>query len=317
MSAAITTGIFGAWRRRRRRRADSSKICQDAVSPFSADDPNVRLMASRTRARVVTFGLSPDADITATDISSSWPNRLALTVAYGNERQHIQTRHVGEFWTMSVLAAVACGVACGVDLKSCASAIARAEPKSGRYSVHQVPDGPVFVYDHKAPVWTIPHCLAFLENARAPRKTVIFGTLSDTASKSSQIYRRIARQALDVADRVVFVGQGAGYIGKLREGGTGDRLLGFQTAYEASAYFAVHAISDELIVLKGSRSTDHLERIMLSRFESVVCWKERCGEQLDCPKCRRYARPYPPLQQAKSPVEEAVSAGRSSGLPIG
>ncbi|MGD9501577.1 MAG: Mur ligase family protein [Methyloceanibacter sp.] len=265
------------------------------IAILNADDPNVIGMRTRTKARIVTFGLSPDADVTASDISSHWPDCLALTVAYGGERQRIQTKHAGEFWTTSVLAAVACGVACGVDLKSCASAIERVEPKFGRYSVHPVPGGPVFVYDHKAPVWTIPHCLAFLANAVAPRRTVVFGTISDTASKSSQVYRRVARQALDAADRVVFVGQGAHHIRKLRQAEIGDRLVGFQTVYEASAYFKEQALTDELIVLKGSRTADHLERIMLSQLGPVVCWKERCGRKLDCPNCSRYTRPSPPV----------------------
>ena len=267
---------------------------RSGIAILNADDPNVFGMRSRTNARVVTFGLSPEADITATDISSDWPDCLALTVAYGGERRRIQTRHAGEFWATSVLAAVACGVACGIDLKHCAEAIERAKPKFGRYSVHSVPGGPVFVYDHKAPAWTIPHCLDFLAKATAPRKTVIFGTISDSPAKSGQLYRRVARQALEIADRVAFVGQGAHYLRKLRQDEIGDRALGFQTAYEASAYFKEQALPNELIVLKGSRSADHLERIMLSQFGPVVCWRERCGRKLDCHNCSRYTRPCPP-----------------------
>jgi UDP-N-acetylmuramoyl-tripeptide--D-alanyl-D-alanine ligase len=115
------------------------------IAILNADDPNVRSMAVRTRARIVTFGLAPDAHVRATGVSSDWPNRLSLTVIHGDDAQHIQTRLVGEFWTTSVLATIACGVACGVDLKSCTKAIERLEPKTGRYSVHQVPGGPVFL----------------------------------------------------------------------------------------------------------------------------------------------------------------------------
>lgn len=277
---------------------EKSRLVEDlpkrGIAILNADDPNVRSMASRTRARVVTFGLSPDADVRATGISSNWPNHLALTVICGNESQHLQTRLVGEFWSTAVLAAVACGVACGLDLKTCATAIESVEPKFGRYSVHQVPGGPIFVLDYKAPVWTIPHCFAFLAAAGAPRKTIVFGTLSDYPGSASKRYRRVAREALSVADRVVFVGPHSGYIGKLRQGEIGDKLFAFQTVYEADAYFKEHALPDELTVLRGSPFVDHLERIMLSQFGPVVCWKERCGKKLACPQCGDYARPHPP-----------------------
>src|SRR5262245_33837156 len=128
MSAAITTKVFAPWRGRQRRRAGSSKICRGAGLPFST--PTIRMSEAwpRARARVVTFCLAAEADVRATCISSNWPDRLALTVSHGNESQHIQTRLVGAFWTTSVLAAVACGIACGLDLQTCADALASVEP---------------------------------------------------------------------------------------------------------------------------------------------------------------------------------------------
>jgi len=294
-------------------------LARRGIAILNADDPNVRSMASRTRARVVTFGLAPGADVRATDISSNWPNRLALTVVFGNESEHIQTRLVGEFWATSILAAVACGIACGLDLRTCAKAVATVQPHFARYSVHQVPEGAAFVLDHKAPVWTIPHSLGFLAAASAPRKTLVLGTLADYAGATGPRYRRIAREALNVADRVVFVGPSAGHVDKLRQGDIGERLLAFATVHEASAYFHQHTLRDELILIKGSIAVDHLERIILSQFEPVVCWKERCGRKLRCPECRSYTYPYPPAPQPKSPIEaeEAVQAGASSALAQG
>jgi UDP-N-acetylmuramoyl-tripeptide--D-alanyl-D-alanine ligase len=263
---------------------------------LNADDPFVRAMANRTRARVITYGRSPDADVRATDISSSWPHRLTLTVIYGAENEQIRTRLVGEHWTTSVLSAVACGIVCGIDLKSCAKAIEAFEPIFGRYSVHNPLGGAFYVFDHKAPYWTTAASFAFISNARAPRRTIVFGTISDYpgGASASTRYRRIAREALQVADRVIFVGPHASHVSKLRQSEFQDRLFGFQTAYEANAFVAENVVAGELIYLKGSASVDHLERIMLTQLDRVVCWRERCGRERFCPTCRNYRRPHPP-----------------------
>jgi UDP-N-acetylmuramoyl-tripeptide--D-alanyl-D-alanine ligase len=266
---------------------------RNGTAILNADDPHVRAMASRTRAKVLTFGVSPEAHIRATEISSVWPDRLKLTIIYDQYKLRVQTRLVGEHWSTSVLAAVACGIACGIDLKTCAHIVEMFEPMFGRYSIHATPDRETYILDtQKAPFWTIASGLAFVKAAHAPRKTVVFGTISDYPGAGGSRYRRVARDALAVADRVVFVGSNAGHIDKLRQGEDGGKLFGFQTSYEASAFLNNDVARGELIYVKASLA-DHLERIML--FKQVVCWRERCGENWSsCPGCSEFRKPYTP-----------------------
>ena len=80
------------------------------------------------------------------------------------------------------------------------------------------------------------------------------------------------------------------YVEKLRQGELAEKILAFRTAFEASDYFKEHVLPDELIVLKELR-VDHLERIMLSLSEPVVCWMEHCRVKVVCSKCADYKRP--------------------------
>ena len=271
----------------------------EAVPPhgtviLNADDPNVRAMRPRCRGRVVTYGLSPDADIRGMDVSSVWPDRLVLTVTHGDQSIRIATQLVGEIWVTTVLAAVACGLVCGLDLKACAEAVASFEPHFGRYSVHRTPEGPVYVIDLKGVDWTIPASFAFLEQARAVRKTVVFGTLSDYSAKAGKKYRRVARDALKVADRVIFVGAQASHVERRREGEMRDRLFEFQTTQQAAEFVRQNSQPGELILLKGTITIDHLERIMLSHTDRVVCWRHGCGRMQSCQVCPDYRKPSPP-----------------------
>lgn len=285
---------------------------RNGVAILNADDPLVIAMAGRTRARVLTFGLSPDADVRATAVSGKWPERLRVTATHAGESVDLRTGLIGEHWVTSVLAAVACGLACGLDLRACAAAVAGCGPMFGRYSEHTGAKGQVFILDHvKAPVWTVPLGLKFVGAARAPRKTVVFGTLSDYSGAASPRYRKAAREALGVADRVVFAGPQSGHVERLRNDSLGDRLFNFATTYQASAFLASTAMPGELIYIKASL-VDHLERIMLSQLREVVCWRERCGVKTkSCPYCWRFSKPSP----APFGVQEGEqSAGLSTAM---
>ena len=262
---------------------------------LNIDDPLVLAMTERTRARIITFGLAPEADIRGSAVAACWPNRLSLMVSYGEERLHVATQLVGEHWAISVLAAMACGLAFGLDMAVCARAVASVEPVFARYSAHGNPGGPAYVLDSlKAPYWTISAGFKFMQTASAPRKTIVFGTISDYRGKAGRYYRRVAREALEVADRVVFVGPHSSHIAKLCEGEAHGRLFAFQTVYDASDFFAKRSLPDELIYVKASRTADHLERIMLSQLDEVVCWRERCKKACNCQTCKSYRKPTPP-----------------------
>ena len=261
----------------------------------------------------MTYGVSENAGIRGSAISGQWPDRLALTVAHEGTAVRIETQLVGEHWVTSVLAAVACGIACGLDLETCAAAVKSVEPSFGRCSVHPRPDGGVYVLDsRKAPYWTIPSSLQFVADARASRKTILFGTISDYSGAAGARYRRAGRDALEVADRVIFVGPNSGSAAKLRTGALRDRLFTFPTAYQAHAYLQATRVANELIYVKASIS-DHLERLMLAELDAVVCWKERCKLKYDCQTCPRYR--IPEAAPGAAAASDTPAKGRLRATP--
>lgn len=276
---------------------------ENGFAILNADNPHVINMAERTRARLMTFGVSPHADLRATEVSSVWPDRLSMKVAHRGETVRVETLLVGEHWVTAVLAAIAVGVVSGIDLKNCAEAVKGVEPVFGRYSVHRRSDDAAYVLDtHKSPLWTIGQGLAFVRTAQAPRKTIVFGFISDYAGKAGRVYRNAARSALQVADRVIFVGEHSQHVSQLRQGQARNKLFSFETSFQASAFLASDKKAGELIYVKAMFS-DHLERVMLSQLEEVVCWRERCGEWAPCTHCSNYrkgaAPPFALVQTAR------------------
>jgi UDP-N-acetylmuramoyl-tripeptide--D-alanyl-D-alanine ligase len=256
---------------------------------LNADDPRVWAMRERTVGRVVSYGRSESADVRAEDVSSRWPQRLSLTVACEGERISVETRLLGEHWSEAVLAALATATALSIPLGAAARAVQEVPPAECRMSELETPDGVTFVLDTwKAPLWTVEACCRFLESARAARRVLVFGTISDYSGKGGRRYRAIARRALEVADLVLFVGDLAN---SARPGG---RVHSFRTAYEASRFLERWLRPGDLVLLKGSQRADHLERLALAHKSEVSCWRHRCGRWENCRDCELRADAFVP-----------------------
>jgi UDP-N-acetylmuramoyl-tripeptide--D-alanyl-D-alanine ligase len=265
------------------------------IAVLNADDPYVVAMRTRTRARVVTYGLSADAMVRGEDITSAWPARLSLTVAYKAEKVRINTQLLGEHWASSVLAAVATGVARGVTLSECARAVEKVAPVEGRLSPHETADGITFVRDDwKASLWTVPASLRFMQTARARRRIVIIGTISDYPGAASKKYRAVARQALEVAEKVIFVGHYAHNALKVLSDARDDRLIAFNSMYALNLFLRDYLAVGDLVLLKGSGGADHLQRLVLARDDAIACWREKCGRYVFCTQCALRQRAFVP-----------------------
>ena len=266
----------------------------DGVAILNADDPHVRAMAGRTRARVITYGVAEDAEVRGSEIAAAWPDRLSLTLSYGGEARHVQTRLLGEHWATAVLAAAAAALAAGATLDDCVAGLAATEPTPGRMCPHELPGGAVMIDDSvKAPHWTMPTAIRFMETARARRKTIVVGTMSDYGGTRTTKYRDVARAALAAADEVCFVGPNSGAVRKVAAGEGKGRLFMFDGAKDLADHLAGGLESGDLVIIKASRA-DHLERAILQQTIGVACWREKCGRHIPCKDCDLRLVPSPP-----------------------
>lgn len=235
----------------------------DGLAVLNADDPLVAAMAEGCRCRIATFGRAEGTDFHILNATSIWPDRLRFEVAYRDRNIVVNSRMVGTHWTLSLSAALLTALELGADLDDCLKIIESREPAFNRMSVHAAPHGAWYVLDaEKASFFGIEACIDFLEAACAPRKTAIFGMISDYPGASRSHYNKVARMALDKADRVVFTGKEAQRVRRL-VGEYPDRLLVIDRPQDVVAMLAEDAIADEVIYVKASRAT-RLSRVFVS-----------------------------------------------------
>jgi len=241
----------------------------NGVAVLNAEDPLVMGMRSRCPGRrVLTFAVNSEADVRADDVQSCWPALLSFRASHGSESAVVQTQLCGAHWASAAVAALAAAIAAGVSLRDAAIGLGAVKPFFARMEPRTRADGVTFVRDDvKAPLWTVPASLAFLGDATAQRKIAVIGTVSDYRGESRRVYVDIARQAMKVADHVIFVGAHASQALRARRNADESRLQGFNTLAAAHAYLATLRCDGALVLLKGSNE-DRLDLLALERLPS-------------------------------------------------
>jgi UDP-N-acetylmuramoyl-tripeptide--D-alanyl-D-alanine ligase len=269
---------------------------------LNVDDALVRDMRHRTRATVVTFGLHHDADFAARDVSGDWPDRVQFTLLAHGTRHHVRTQLVSEHLIGSALAALAIAYTLGVPVEQAVERLATLPPSARRMSADTIAPGIAVVRDDfKATSDSLGEVLDFLARARAARKVLVVGRISDYPGRSRRVYTAFAAAAVAVVDLLVFVGERPeGLWGGPRRG-TPEFLAEFSgqrarvelcaTVQEAGQFVSGYLQPGDLLVLKASGPTDHLERVALMHQTDVRCWRAHCGQVLSCDACALLDRP--------------------------
>ncbi|MBI2865040.1 MAG: UDP-N-acetylmuramoyl-tripeptide--D-alanyl-D-alanine ligase [Chloroflexi bacterium] len=233
------------------------------VAVLNADDDLVRLMARRTRARVLLYGCAGTSDVRADNVETAGIDRVEFDLDLSGRRSHVKLPLPGRHSVANALAAAAVGLAEGLDP---ADIVAGLEGESYRARVRVAPgiNGCVVIDDsyNASPVSTI----AALDTlARAPgRKIAVLGDMYELGPFEEEGHRQVGRRAAEVADRLIAVGEKGRMIGEEAES-QGLKNVAFcsTTAEAAELLLAILSPSDHVLVKgsRGMRMEDIVERI--------------------------------------------------------
>ncbi|GAB2708578.1 UDP-N-acetylmuramoyl-tripeptide--D-alanyl-D-alanine ligase [Kitasatospora kifunensis] len=246
-------------------------LAEDGTAILNADDPLVREMAARTRAKVVTFGETPGADVRAQDVRLDSTGRPSFTLSTLAGSARVQLRLYGEHHVSNALAAAAVAMELGLSVDDTAAALGEAGALSRwRMEVVDRADGVTVVNDaYNANPESMRAALRALATmgGRGPerrRTWAVLGEMRELGEESLDEHDAIGRLAvrLDVTKLVAVGGREAACmeLGARNEGSWGEESVLVSDADAAVELLRGQLRPGDVVLVKASRSVG-LERV--------------------------------------------------------
>jgi UDP-N-acetylmuramoyl-tripeptide--D-alanyl-D-alanine ligase len=235
-------------------------LADDGTAVLNADDPRVLGMAPRTRARVLTTGTAPTADVRAVDVSLDEAARPRFTLVAAGEENPVSLQVVGAHQVANALSAAGAALAAGMPPGDVAAALSAAGARSRwRMEVVRRDDGVTVVNDaYNANPESMRAALAALAGLAGERRIAVLGAMAELGPGATAEHERLGRDAAAAGvDLIVAVGPDA--VGIADGAAAAGRPGGEESVHVPDRAAARELLSEvlrpgDVVLVKASRS---------------------------------------------------------------
>ncbi|MFJ9633002.1 UDP-N-acetylmuramoyl-tripeptide--D-alanyl-D-alanine ligase [Streptomyces sp. NPDC091280] len=228
---------------------------------LNADDPLVRAMASRTKAKVILFGESGEADVRAENVRLTDSGQPAFSLRTPSGCSEVTMRLYGEHHVSNALAAAAVAHELGMSADEIATALSEAGSLSRwRMEVTERPDGVTIVNDaYNANPESMRAALRALAAMGKGRRTwAVLGKMAELGDEALAEHDAVGRLAvrLNVGKLVAVGGREASWLqlGAYNEGSWGEESVHVSDAQAAVDLLRSELRPGDVVLVKASRS---------------------------------------------------------------
>ncbi|WP_330267537.1 UDP-N-acetylmuramoyl-tripeptide--D-alanyl-D-alanine ligase [Streptomyces griseorubiginosus] len=234
---------------------------EDGAAILNADDPLVRAMASRTKAKVLLFGESGEADVRAENVRLMDSGQPAFMLHTPSGASEVTMRLYGEHHVSNALAAAAVAHELGMSATEIATALSEAGSLSRwRMEVTERPDGVTIVNDaYNANPESMRAALRALAAMGKGRRTwAVLGKMAELGDEALAEHDAVGRLAvrLNVGKLVAVGGREASWLqlGAYNEGSWGEESVHVSDAQAAVDLLRSELRPGDVVLVKASRS---------------------------------------------------------------
>ncbi|MGW7210360.1 UDP-N-acetylmuramoyl-tripeptide--D-alanyl-D-alanine ligase [Streptomyces sp. NPDC054837] len=234
---------------------------EDGTAVLNADDPLVRAMASRTKAKVILFGESDEADVRAENVRLTDTGQPSFSLRTPSGASDVTMRLYGEHHVSNALAAAAVAHELGMSAEEIATALSEAGSLSRwRMEVTERPDGVTVVNDaYNANPESMRAALrALAAMGRGRRTWAVLGKMAELGDEALAEHDAVGRLAvrLNVSKLVAVGGREASWLqlGAYNEGSWGEESVHVSDAQAAVDLLRSQLRPGDVVLVKASRS---------------------------------------------------------------
>jgi len=241
----------------------------EGVAVLNYDDPLTRAMSERTQGKVLFYGLSPEADLWASDIRSLGLEGVRFVMHYGDESIYIRVPLLGRHSVHTALRAAAVGLIEDLSWEEIVSGLQSSQSQLRLVAV-QGPNGALLLDDtyNAAPPSTIAalNLLAELDG----RRVAVLGDMLELGDFEERGHRMVGVRAAQVVDELVAVGNRARWIAEEARlaGMSEDQVVALKDSQEAIDYLQDRVGENDVVLVKGSRGMKM--DIIVASLEEIV-----------------------------------------------
>jgi UDP-N-acetylmuramoyl-tripeptide--D-alanyl-D-alanine ligase len=234
----------------------------EGVAILNYDDPWVRPMAEKTKARIFYYGLDPDADLWADDVEGLGLEGIRFRLHYRKETLHVRVPMIGQHSVHAALRAAAVGLVDGLTWQEIMSGL-RSSHTQLRLVAVRSQSGALLLDDtyNASPESTLAalNLLSELDG----RKVAVLGDMLELGPYEQQGHTLVGVRAAEVAERLVTVGERGRMIAAAarRAGLRSDKVVEFENTEQAIEWLRDHLTGKDVVLVKGSHGI-RMDRIV-------------------------------------------------------
>ncbi|MCX8068851.1 MAG: UDP-N-acetylmuramoyl-tripeptide--D-alanyl-D-alanine ligase [Anaerolineae bacterium] len=227
----------------------------EGVAILNYDDPNVLGMRAATRARIFTYGLSPQADLWADGVEGLGLEGVRFRLHYRKETLHVRIPLLGRHSVHTALRAAAVGLVEGLTWQEIIEGMSSPSSQLRLVAVSG-PRGSTILDDtYNASPPSMLAALNLLDDLEG-RKIAVLGDMLELGDYEREGHEKVGLRAMEVVDILITVGPRGRIIGETarRWGMPADRVYILDDNQAAIRVLETLVQPGDVILVKGSRA---------------------------------------------------------------
>jgi UDP-N-acetylmuramoyl-tripeptide--D-alanyl-D-alanine ligase len=226
----------------------------EGIAILNYDDPKVREMAEKAKAKVFFYGMSPEADLWADQVEGLGLDGIRFRLHYQHEVLHLRVPLIGRHSVHTALRAAAVGLTDGLSWQEIVNGLQSRKAQLRLVAV-RARSGAIILDDtyNASPESTFA-ALNLLEDLEG-RKIAVLGDMLELGQYERQGHTMVGVRAAEVASELVTVGERAKTIAAsaASAGLPVNMIQSFEQSTQAVDYLRDNLTSKDVVLVKGSR----------------------------------------------------------------